>query len=130
MNAAYDGLRGNVGDSLYREYMPAADRDWFVDTGNKVRDAIAAVNGNGYTVEQAVYLYPTSGTSKDYAYSRHFVDAAKRRVYAYTLETGTEFQPAFPGAGHRSRRPPRGPAGLPGPGAAGISGWPAVGVAP
>lgn len=98
MNAAYDGLRGITGDSVYREYMPGADRDWFVNTGNKVRDAIGAVNGNLYTVEQAVYLYPTSGTSKDYAYSRRFVDAVKRRVYAYTLETGTEFQPAFPGA--------------------------------
>jgi hypothetical protein len=98
LNPVYDGLRGNVGDSVYREYMPATDQSWFINTGNGVRDAIAAVNGNTYMVEPAVHLYPTSGTSNDYAYSRHFVDSAKRPVYAFTLETGTEFQPAFPAA--------------------------------
>jgi carboxypeptidase T len=97
-NPAYNGLRGVVGDTTYREYMAAGDRDWFVSTGGAVRDAIAAAFGHAYTVEQAVYLYPTCGTSKDYSYSRHIVDPAKRKVYAYTLETGTEFQPAFPAA--------------------------------
>jgi hypothetical protein len=36
----------------------------------------------------------------DYAYSRHIVDVAARRVYAYTLETGQEFQPADAEAGN------------------------------
>ena len=94
-NPAFNGLRGNPGDTLYKEYIPAADQNFMVQTGNKVRDAIAAVRGRVYTVEQAVMLYPTSGTSKDYAYSRHFVDAAKRKVIAYTIETGTEFQPVY-----------------------------------
>jgi len=97
INAAYVGLRGNVDDSLYQEYMPA-DCNWFANTGDKVRDAIAAVNGNVYTVKEAVYLYPTSGTSKDYAHSRPFVAASKPKVSAYTLETGTESQPTFPAA--------------------------------
>lgn len=94
-NPAFNGLRGNPGDTLYKEYIPADDLDFMVQTGNKVRDAIAAVRGRVYTVEQAVMLYPTSATSKDYAYSRHFVDAAKRQVIAYTIETGLEFQPPY-----------------------------------
>lgn len=93
-NAAFNGLRGTAGDALYKEYMPAADANWFQSTGERVRDAIAAVRGRVYTLEQSIYLYPTSGTAHDYAYSRHMVDVTTHRVFAYTLETGTEFQPA------------------------------------
>ena len=86
-NPAYDGLRGIPGDGIYREYIPQNDWDWYIRTGNRIRDAIAAVRGRFYTVQQSVRLYPTSGTSKDYAYGRHFVDTGKRRVLAFTLET-------------------------------------------
>jgi carboxypeptidase T len=92
-NPAFDGLRGTPGDSIYREYMLAADRDWFVNAGGAVRDAIAGVRGRNYTVEPAVLLYPTSGTSKDYSYARNIVDTGKAKVFSYTLETGREFQP-------------------------------------
>ena len=94
-NSAFDGVRGTPGDSLYREYIPAADRDWYTATGEAMRGAIAAVRGRPYTLQQAVLLYPTSGTSKDYAYARHLVDTGKRKVYAYTLETAREFQPPY-----------------------------------
>jgi carboxypeptidase T len=92
-NPAFDGLRGNPGDTIYREFMVVPDRDWFVSAGNAVRDAIAGVRGRSYTVEAAVLLYPTSGTSKDYSYSRHIVDTGKAKVFSYTLETAREFQP-------------------------------------
>lgn len=95
MNSKYEGLRGTPWDTLYKEYIPAGDLDWFVTTGNSVRDAIAAVRGRVYTVQQAGLLYPVSGTGNDYPYSRHFVDATKKRVFSYTLETGTEFQPLY-----------------------------------
>src|SRR5205809_2485083 len=74
LNPAYNGMRGIPGDTVYREYIPSDDLDWFASTGNKVRDAIAAVRGTTYTVEQAMRLYPTSATGHDYAYSRHFSD--------------------------------------------------------
>jgi carboxypeptidase T len=93
-NPAYNGQRGVVGAG-YREYMPQADLDWHADTGARIRDAIAAVRGRAYTLKPSVLLYPTSGTSKDYSYSRHFVDATKRRIYAYTIETAREFQPPY-----------------------------------
>src|SRR5207247_1119387 len=59
------------------------------------QSTITAVRGRPYTPKESIGLYPTSGTSDDYAYARHFVDGAKRRVYAFTLETGREFQPVY-----------------------------------
>jgi murein tripeptide amidase MpaA len=94
-NPAYDGLRGVSGSAVYGEYIPQPDLDWFTATGNAVQAAIQAVRGTAYTVKQSIGLYPTSGTSDDYSYSRHFVDGTRSRVYAYTLETGTEFQPPY-----------------------------------
>lgn len=94
LNPAWNGLRGMLG-SGYGEYIPVDDQNRFIQAGNLMRDAIAAVRGRTYTVEQASDLYPTSGTSKDYAYSRHLVDTSKRKVYAYTLETAREFQPPY-----------------------------------
>ncbi len=93
-NPTFDGMRGDPDDTIYSEYMRADDLNWFVNTGNAMRDAIAGVRGHLYTVEPAVLLYPTSGTSKDYGYARHLVDTGKSKVYAYTMETGRdEFQP-------------------------------------
>src|SRR5712692_5235552 len=94
-NPAFNGLRGTLGDAAYNEYIPSSDLDWYSRTGNRMRDAIAAVRGRVYTVMQSTGLYPTSGTSDDYAYSRNFVDTGKRKVYAYTVETGREFQPPY-----------------------------------
>ena len=97
-NPAYNGLRGTSGDSIYKEYIPSADQSWYVDTGNRIKNAIAEVRGRSYTVEQSIGLYPTTGTSDDYAYSRYFAHPSTRKVRGYTLESRTEFQPAFPEA--------------------------------
>jgi murein tripeptide amidase MpaA len=92
MNPAFNGQRGTGGD-VYKEYMKPDDEAFFEDVGFRVRDAIHAVRGRCYTVKTGFGLYPTSGTSKDYAYSRHIVDSSKRKIFAYTFETGQEFQP-------------------------------------
>jgi carboxypeptidase T len=94
-NATYNGLRGVPGDTQYKEYIPQPDWDWFVRTANRVVGAIHAARGHTYVAKESIGLYPTTGTSDDYAYARHFVDAGKRRIYAYTLETGREFQPPY-----------------------------------
>jgi hypothetical protein len=60
-----------------------------------VQAAIAAVRGTTYTVKPSVGLYPTSATSDDHSFSRHFVDASKGKVRGFTLETGTTFQPPY-----------------------------------
>lgn len=91
-NPAFNGQRG-IGGDAYKEYMNSGDRDFFVDVGYRVRDAIYAARGHCYSVKPSFNLYPTSGTSSDYAYSRHIVDATKQKVFSYCLETGLEFQP-------------------------------------
>ena len=40
-------------------------------------------------------LYPTSGASDDYAFSRHFADNTKTKVYGFTIECGRSFQPTW-----------------------------------
>jgi len=91
-NPAFDGLRGIVG-SGYREYIPAEDLDAHVAAGERIRNGIAAVRGRTYTAQQSIFLYPTSGTTHDFAYARKFVDTGRRRILAFTVETAREFQP-------------------------------------
>jgi len=108
-NAAYDGARG-IPDSArggdpekYREYLPNGDLQEMIALGTTMADAIRATHGRRYSVKGAVGLYPTSGTSDDAAYSRHFMDTARKRVLGYTIEWGPErasipksFHPDYP----------------------------------
>jgi carboxypeptidase T len=86
-NAAFDGTRG-VKDDAYKEYIPADDLATALDLANALHDGIQAFRGKNYTVKSAYDLYPTAGTSDDYAYSRHFVDPSKQNIISYTLEWG------------------------------------------
>lgn len=93
-NPDYDGNRG-IPDSVpggdpdkYREFIPADDRHIAITLGTIMRDAIQTAHGRTYTVKQSVGLYPTSGTSDDYAYSRNFLDSSK--VLGYTIEWGPQ----------------------------------------
>ncbi len=93
-NPAWDGARGSIGG--YAEYIPPADLTDHIGLANRMRDAIAAVRGRSYTVQTGYMLYPTSGTTHDYAYARNFIDTGRRRLLAYTLETARQFQPDEP----------------------------------
>jgi murein tripeptide amidase MpaA len=94
LNAAYDGQRGVSGDA-YKEYIPSGDLATSLALAGDFHDAVQAVRGTNYTVKSSFNLYPTAGTSQDYAYSRHFVDPAKSNIISYTLEWGTVFQPPY-----------------------------------
>jgi carboxypeptidase T len=108
-NPGFDGKRG-IPDSTpggdkekYREFIPADDLDDLVKLGGVMRDAIQAAHGRQYSVKGAVGLYPTSGTSDDYAYARSFLDARKPKVRGYTIEWGPQratipesFHPNYP----------------------------------
>ena len=93
-NPTYDDKRGFLegtpgGDpTRYREYIPEEDRALEHALGTIMRDAIEAAHGRTYTVQNAVDLYPTSGTSDDWAYSRHFLDENKGKVRGFTIEWG------------------------------------------
>jgi carboxypeptidase T len=93
MNLAYNGTRGVNGS--YKEYIPANDLATALFLATALHDSIKAVRGTDYIVEPAYSLYPTAGTSDDYFYSRHFVDASKPKILSYTLEWGDEFQPPY-----------------------------------
>jgi carboxypeptidase T len=95
LNAAFDNVRGVVGDSAYREFMTGEDQAKLVALAEDMNKAIAEVRGKRYTVQQAVGLYPTSATSDDYAFSRHLVDEARQKVYAFTIEFGQQFVPPY-----------------------------------
>jgi carboxypeptidase T len=92
-NAAFNGLRGVRDDTVYREFIRKLDLDFFVKTADKMREATAAVRGRFYRAEQGVLLYPYSATSSDWAYSRNYVNASLRKVFAFAYETAREFQP-------------------------------------
>jgi len=92
-NPAYDGKRGIATDKAYKEYLKSDDKATFLKLGRQMRDAIKAVRGRVYKVEQSVGLYPTAGTSDDYAFSRHLADPSKPKVYSYTIEWGRENNP-------------------------------------
>ena len=91
-NPAFDGLRGVSQDEAYCEYIPESDLNDHVTTAHAARDAIEAVRGRRYLVQQGVGLYPTTATSSDYGYSLLFTDVG-RRILSFTFETGQEFQP-------------------------------------
>ncbi len=99
---AWDGKRGRAGDA-YREYIPAGDLSDASAAAERFNGALTAVRGTEYAVIPGFDLYPTSGASDDYSYSRHLVDISKAKVYAFTLEYGLSsrpeentFQPAWP----------------------------------
>lgn len=97
-NHSWDGMRR---DPKYREYMPSSDERRYRRRAEAVANAIAAVHGTVYEPTQTYFMdfygpgstYPTTATSNDYAYSRHFTGAGSK-VYAFAIETGTQFQPS------------------------------------
>ena len=93
-NPSYDGDRGNAGDEIYKEYIHKKDLEWYENTGNRIRDAIAAVRGTSYTVQPGIGLYPTSGTCHDYMNSLKY-NGASREIKGFTIETAKIFQPKY-----------------------------------
>lgn len=94
LNPALDAVRGRVGDA-YGEYLTAHDLSVGSTLATAMSTQALAVRGTVWPVEQAMTLYPTSGASDDYSFSRHFADPARRPVHAWTIECGSSFQPAW-----------------------------------
>jgi murein tripeptide amidase MpaA len=92
INDEWDGKRG-VFEDEYREFLPDGDRELLVRLGEAMASGIEAARGHSYRVQQSANLYPTAGTSDDYAYSRHLVDPALNKVLAFTVEWGSEDNP-------------------------------------
>ncbi|GGQ37564.1 carboxypeptidase [Streptomyces pseudogriseolus] len=93
-NPSLNGIRGRPDDGI-GEFFPERDLKISVELAERMNDAVRAVRGVDYGVQAAYGLYPTSGTSDDYAYSRHLTNPAATKVFGYTIECGDSFQPAF-----------------------------------
>ncbi|KAH6880655.1 hypothetical protein B0T10DRAFT_518965 [Thelonectria olida] len=93
LNSTYNGVRGILSDapgsgSGYGEYTPKTEWDANLAAAQRMTSAMTAGGGRSYTAMQSSDLYPTSGASDDYAYSRHFANSNNNLVHAYTVEFG------------------------------------------
>ncbi|EDU40989.1 peptidase M14 [Pyrenophora tritici-repentis] len=97
LNTAYDGKRGRLGDSTYKEYMPSTDVTNIKNIAAKTATAMRAVGGRSYSSMQSVGLYATSGASDDYAASRVYAKSGAKKVNGFTMEFGyaTNFYPTL-----------------------------------
>jgi murein tripeptide amidase MpaA len=94
-NPAYDGKRGVVEDEVYKEFIHQEDWDNIRIQANRTTAAMNATAGRAYVPQQAVGLYPTSGASDDWTFSRWHKNKKVNKVYGYTMEFGypTNFYP-------------------------------------
>lgn len=97
LNPAWDGKRGLIGDTKYREWIEEVDFGKIKNTSDRVARAMQSVGGRSYRPLQSVGLYATSGASDDYAYSRYRANAKLNKVHGFTLEFGypTNFYPTL-----------------------------------
>lgn len=72
----------------YGEYTPSAESTANVQAADRMASAMSTARGRSYTSMQAAALYPTSGASDDYSYSRHFANPSLNLVHGYTVEFG------------------------------------------
>jgi carboxypeptidase T len=94
-NPAWDEQRGTLGDE-YREYIPPRDLSAYENLAERMRAGVREVDGSSYSVSQGFFLlvptyasaYPTSGTLKDYPYSRHFADPRRTKMMSMCVELG------------------------------------------
>jgi len=85
LNAAFDGQRGIL-NSGYGEFIPHGDELVSVGAANAIRDAMDATRGRSYEAKQGVGLYPTAGTSDDYAFSRHLAQPGLAKIHGFVVE--------------------------------------------
>jgi murein tripeptide amidase MpaA len=85
MNPAFDGQRGKAGDA-YRSYVPPARLAQLQAAVAVMHDGIKAVRGEDYLQQQGFALYPTSGTSEDWAFTREFLVPARGKLGGFVIE--------------------------------------------
>lgn len=84
-NSVYDGQRGQIGTG-YAEFIAPGDQQLASTIAASIRNAMNGVRGRPYLAKQAVGLYPTAGSSDDYAYSRHLVQPGRGKIFGFTIE--------------------------------------------
>lgn len=97
LNPSWDGKRGLLGDTVYLEWIEESDFGKISIVARRVADAMQSVGGRACRPMQSVGLYPTSGASDDYSYSRYRANAKLNKVHGFTMEFGypTNFYPTL-----------------------------------
>jgi hypothetical protein len=97
-NSNYNNVRGEDEDDVYKEYILKEDLHYVTNLGKVFQDSVKDSSRKDYEVKQGFYLYPTSGCTDDYSYSRHSLNNSQK-VYGFTLEFGKDvpgdFQPPW-----------------------------------
>ena len=81
--------RGRYADD-YKEFIVKSDLDVAKYLAHSMNDALKKVYGRSYKVQQSAGLYTTSGTSDDYAYSRHIANKKAQKIYGFTIEFASD----------------------------------------
>jgi murein tripeptide amidase MpaA len=89
-NSAWDGKRGIANDA-YRDYIPAWRLAELQTAAAIMRDGILAVREESYVSEQGFSLYPTSGTSEDWAFTREFLSPSRGKLSGFVIEFNKNF---------------------------------------
>jgi murein tripeptide amidase MpaA len=84
-NAVWNGQRGIANDT-YKDYVPPARLVELQTAVTVMRDAILAVRGESYVAKQGFLLYPTSGTSEDWAFTREFLVPSRGKLNGFCIE--------------------------------------------
>jgi murein tripeptide amidase MpaA len=99
-NAAFDHLRDGKLGAAYEEFFPNNAPSKLLDRHNALvtamHDNIKDATGADYTIGTSADLYPCTGTSDDYAFSRQFLAPGAPAMYAFSVEFGDAsegFQP-------------------------------------
>ena len=104
-----DGTTGNVYKEFFPNNAPLRLLAKHELIGNRMKDRILGSAGPGpiarsrstYTVEPSLDLYPATGVSDDYAFSRQLINPALAPIFAFTIECGSSsdgeggFQPDY-----------------------------------
>ena len=104
-NPQFDGVRGTSDVGRYGEYIDPEDERQMREAVEAVAGAVRGVRGQDYARIQCFDRVtpgagdrhsPMSGTSIDYAYSRHLVDPDLSTVYGLAIEFGLTGDPQPP----------------------------------
>lgn len=92
-NSKYDGKRGIIGvdpeNALYREFITTVDLDQQQSLAQRMTQEMSSAGPTRYEAKQSCELYPTSGTSADYALSRYYGHkCGASKIQGLTLEFG------------------------------------------
>jgi murein tripeptide amidase MpaA len=100
---------------VYGEYLPAEAHARQQVLAEALREAILrsagpderAARRSAYEVKQELGLYPTTGNSNDYCFSRPLLDSTRPPAFSFCLECGIDQAPGDPGDAEGGFQPDR-----------------------